>query len=125
MWRDQNDTRAWYCEAVNDIELGWLAGVFEGEGCLSLARTYGKRIDRWWAGVVMSDEDVMHRFHQLIGVGTITGPYTRTNRPTDKPLWKWQIAAQEDVLNFCALMQPYMGERRAAKMAECIGDLTS
>ena len=110
---------------MNDIELGWLAGIFDGEGCLSLARTTGKRIDRWVASVAMSDEDVVLTFLQRVGIGTVTGPYTRSDKPNNKPLWKWQIAAQEDVLNFCALLGPHMGTRRMAKMLNCMGDLIS
>jgi len=48
---------------------------------------------------------------------------TQKNGTPNGLIWRWNIAAQEDVLNFCSLLQPEMGQRRAAKMAECLSDL--
>jgi hypothetical protein len=109
---------------MTDGDVRWLAGIFEGEGCLSFSRPRRSQPTGYWqAGVSMTDEDVVRKFHQIIGIGHLYDE--QPQRAGNKLAWKWYIGRQEDVLNFCALMQPYMGERRAAKMAECIGDLTS
>src|ERR1019366_4149673 len=102
-------------------ELAWCAALFEGEGCLSRHRL------AWQVVIKMSDEDVVRKLHSLMGIGNI---YARQSRQpcadgtARKPTWEWYIGSQEDVLNFCALLAPHMGERRAAKMADCIADLT-
>lgn len=112
---------------MTDMELGWLAGVFEGEGCVTASWPHGHL--QYQAKVEMSDEDIVRRFHQVIGVGTVRAkrsyPYeiSKDGRPW-KPMWTWVIGTQEGLLNFCALLQPMMGTRRAAKMAACISDLT-
>ena len=101
-------------------ELGWLAGIFEGEG--SLYFNVNKRSTGHWRAVIaMSDEDVIRRFHQLVGVGSVVSRCARVEGY--KAQWTWQISAQEDVLNFCGLLAPHMGERRLAKMSVCINDL--
>ena len=102
---------------ITDAEVGWLAGIFEGEGTI----TYRQPNRHEWAlRVSMSDEDVVRRFHRLIGIGNVTGPYVYNQH---KPLWAWRSAAVEDVLNAVALLAPLMGDRRAAKMGECVSDL--
>jgi hypothetical protein len=76
----------------------------------------------------MTDEDVVRRLHRIIGIGTVIGPhiagFCEDGRPY-KAQWQWKIAAQEDVLNFCALLAPEMCERRAARMVECLNDLVA
>jgi hypothetical protein len=102
---------------ITDAELGWLAGIFEGEGCI----TYRQPTRHEWAlRVVMSDEDVVRRFHRLIGVGNVTGPYVYNG---GKPLWAWRAAAVADVLNAVRMLEPLMGDRRAARMRDCVYDL--
>lgn len=101
---------------MTDIELGFLAGIFEGEGSLFVSMHHGQ----WMARVAMADEDVVRNFHQRIGIGNVTGPVVRTTR---KDMWRWQIGKQEDLLNFVALFTPLMGTRRADRMTECLNDL--
>ena len=109
---------------MNDIELGWLAGIFEGEGCLSLRRDHRRPGRRYWhARVAMSDQDVIRRLHEVAGIGTMYGPHYRQDRPGNKPMWEWRVGRQEDVVNLCALLISHMGERRAEKMSKCIEDM--
>jgi hypothetical protein len=103
-------------------ELQWLAGIFEGEGTVCFVPTLTNSAHgRWDAQMSMTDEDIVRRFHSLIGIGSVIVKPPQRNGWQRQ--WRWKISAQEDVLNFCALLQPYMGERRAAKMAECVNDL--
>ena len=106
---------------ITELELGWLAGIFDGEGCVSVTNTAGlsRKQHQWSAIVNMTDEDVVRRFHSIIGIGNVRPE----PHPPHKTSWRWKIAGREDVLNFCALLQPHMGERRAAKMAACLSDL--
>ena len=101
-------------------ELAWCAALFEGEGCLTFC-------EKWTASVRMTDEDMVRRFHQWIGIGTVMGPYVsnerRRNGSIKLPYWAWQIRAREDILNFCASLSPMMGERRTAKMKDCLAYL--
>ena len=108
---------------MNDKELGWLAGIFDGEGCLTVNHYAGDgHFEQWRATVAMSDEDVVRRFHMLIGIGTVRGPYIQTGAGR-LPMWQWNIGRREDILNFCASLSPMMGERRTAKMKDCLAYL--
>jgi hypothetical protein len=102
---------------MTNYELGWIVALFEGEGCISRMR------QGWQAELKMTDEDVVRKFTDIIGIGAVHGPYPERNRPQIKPYWSWHIGKRQDVLNFVALFAPLMGTRRANKMTECFNDL--
>jgi hypothetical protein len=107
-------------------DIAWAAGLFEGEGCITLwqktpeSRSY-PRIE-----LGSSDEDVVRRFNDVIGGGKVLGPYTRAghpDRPTRKPMWfsrRVGASAREAL----ALLAPYLGERRTARMHEVLSQAT-
>ena len=115
---------------MNNNELQWLAGIFEGEGSIKFhvspqCSTFGQ----WEAELKMTDADVVRKFHALVGIGNVRGPITKQAPCQDgtprKPCYVWRIGAQEDVLNFCALFAPHMGARRCQRMMDCVADLTA
>jgi hypothetical protein len=98
-------------------ESGWLAGLFEGEGYITV-RTDTKR-PRILLGLSMTDEDVVRRFAQAIGVGTVRGPYAQRGLGT-KPTWRWTITTRtgsEAVLN---RLWDGLCSRRRAKATEAM-----
>jgi hypothetical protein len=101
---------------MTDYELGWIVALFEGEGCLSRMRK------GWQAELKMTDEDVVSKFADIIGVGTVHGPY-QARQVNFKPYWSWHCGKRQDILNFVALFAPLMGTRRADRMTECFNDL--
>lgn len=98
-------------------DVAWAAGLFEGEGCLHLSRTDYKGTDyaRAVAVVTMTDEDIVRRFHMIVGVGRIYRPQRREGR---KPQWRWQVADKAGFAEFTALIEPWLGVRRLAKLTE-------
>lgn len=96
---------------ITDIELGWLAGILEGEGSFVVVK--GKDgYTRFQVVVQMTDEDVINELHRLTGLGTINGPYQRKGRETHKSLWRWQVCYKADIEALCLQILPYMHERR-------------
>lgn len=88
----------------NIRELAWAAGIFEGEGSLSLAAGKYPRIT-----VSMTDEDTMRRFARAMEVGKIYGPYTRGRH---KPYHAWTACTFEDVQYAVCLIWFGLGQRR-------------
>jgi hypothetical protein len=103
---------------TRDQEIAWAAGLFEGEG------TLGSFPHGWALAVQMTDEDVIRRFAEFVGVGHVGGPYG-PYPGRGKVCWTWHTSRREHVLSFCALFGPLMGERRAARMAACIREFSS
>lgn len=93
--------------------LAWAAGIIEGEGTISgRFGTQSRKRDR---GLViklkMADQDVIERFHQVIGFGQVTGPY-RPDGIGSKPLWVWQTGSFEHVQAAIGLLWSWLHKRR-------------
>lgn len=90
--------------------LAWAAGLFEGEGTiLNYVGADGRWVRR--LALVMTDEDVVKRFHQVVGSGKMSGPTQREN-PDWKPIWTWRCTKQADCAAILKSFLPYLGERR-------------
>jgi hypothetical protein len=98
--------------------LAWAAGLFEGEGSFSFcnknsSRGYPTRGVKACLG--MTDEEIVHRFQEIMGVGKVYGPYNHKpykrieNR---KPHWNWSASSFEHVQATVVFLWPWLGERR-------------
>lgn len=95
-----------------DTDWAWAAGIFEGEGCTSFAIENGRCYPRLRVG--MTDEDVVRRFHRVVGRGRVYGPYRDDANPHYKARYVWCAARQVDVAFIVSMLWPYLGERRRA-----------
>ena len=68
----------------------------------------------------MSDEDVVRKFHQILGLGNVYGPRVDQRKPTYKPLWTWCVGGSGKVQAVLAAMWPFLGSRRKAKAEETL-----
>lgn len=101
-------------KCINRIE--WVAGLFEGEGCL----TYIKKEDKWQMKVKMTDEDVIWDFYLAMNCkGNMYGLRKSPSTPdTSKPFAVWQTGKRDLIFELVVQMFPYMGNRRRVKMQE-------
>lgn len=94
---------------LTDTQIAWLAGLFEGEGCICL-RPGGTRLT-----IEMTDEDIINRVAELTGLGSVIRLEKRKQKggkPNHKDSWKWYIGYREDVKNVLVAIYPYLGIRR-------------
>jgi hypothetical protein len=101
-----------------DFELGWLAGILEGEGCFwihqkSSTQRYPK------VTITMTDEDVVANVARLLG-SSVTPQKARGNR---KPTYKTQLTGKRAV-QAMKLVRPYMHGRRQEKIDEILGEFS-
>jgi hypothetical protein len=100
-----------------ETEIAWAAGLFEGEGCMSLSggpQQYGKQPT---VQIAITDRDVLERFVTIVERGGV-----RVYKPDGKrkTVFQWSVKRREDVLYVLGLLWPYMGERRREKADEVI-----
>lgn len=106
---------------MTDIELGWLAGLLEGEGSFSCERRPFDNMRRLiWLS--MTDLDVVMRYKEL--VERVTG-HTHTVTPrklaSEKHRQQYKIVLRnEHALKIMRLILPHMGERRKERIEKCI-----
>ena len=98
---------------MNEIEVAWLAGLLEGEGCFHLR----KEDDRPLIKLNMTDRDVIERAARLMGA-------TYSFRPRAEPHHKDQFVIYLTGPRAQAVMdrvRPYMCARRTAAIEAAIG----
>jgi hypothetical protein len=91
--------------------VAWAAGVFEGEGSLTVDRDGRPRFQ-----MEMTDHDVLLRLQSVLG-GHVNGPYVGRpyrgyNSAAPKPKYRWTLGRYEDVRRVALLLYPFLGERR-------------
>ena len=89
---------------MNSNEAAWLAGLFEGEGCISQRNSHSVRIN-----ISMTDADVVERCKSLTGVGWMSTPYTKG---AYKTMYVWNVDRAVDVDMVLRLLIPWFGTRR-------------
>lgn len=95
-------------------DVAWIAGLFEGEGHIGL-RASSPRVE-----LVSTDLDVISRFHSVVGLGRLKGPYQRKGGEGKwKPITRWSCGGR-DAVNFLQLIRPWLGERRGQRADEAI-----
>lgn len=95
---------------MKDTEIAWLAGLFEGEGCINFQGKNCVRLD-----LGSTDEDVIRKLLETVGVGKVQLDKLKENR---KPFFRWILSVKADVIEVLMQIYPYMGERRAARIDE-------
>jgi hypothetical protein len=90
-----------------ESEIAWAAGLFEGEGCFSSS------MGRERASMVSTDRDVLERFKEIVGCGTI-GPGGKRQKSHHKVRWQWW-ANGDDFVRVFILLSPWLCQRRLSK----------
>jgi hypothetical protein len=119
---DDSGCSYWQPEPIPlTVNSAWMAGLFEGEGYISVRRDTKR--PRILMGLMMTDQDVVRRFAGLVNLGTVRGPYAQKGLGT-KPTWRWTITTTAGVEQTLNLLWDGLCSRRRAKaiagMTECL-----
>lgn len=101
---------------TREQEIAWAAGLFEGEGCISFAPRNGRI--RAVFQMAMTDQDVVERFAQIVGVGKVRGPIPKGEG--NQPQWCYRAGMRAEIFYLAELLGPFLGVRRSAKLRECL-----
>lgn len=82
----------------------YLAGVFDGEGCISITKSYEHRGSALLCHVRMCNKEVPELFQKTFGGSLLFTP-SRNERWRD--LWSWQVACKV-ALAFLTALEPYL-----------------
>jgi hypothetical protein len=105
-------------QTSDPCEIAWAAGLFEGEGSISIstASRFGH------LRIVGTDEDTVRKFSEIVKCGAVYGPYTVKQRRLDgahkKPFWSWQTGHRDHVRAVLSAMYPWLSERRRQRADE-------
>ena len=100
------------------MSIDWAAGLFEGEGCI-VANRPGKR--RYELKLGMTDKDIVSRFAEVIGLGSIT--FVPSTNPKHKDQYHWLLTGKSKVRSVLIKLLPFFGERRAYAALNKLDDI--
>ena len=100
---------------MENSEAAYIAGLFDGEGCVTCKKKPTKRADRkgktyqqWYirCEVSMTDKEVISWLHETLGFGW-SGEKKYSKRPKHyKRQWRWSCGYR-DALKFAKILWPY------------------
>ncbi len=90
--------------------------MFDGEGTITLSNEVVH------VRIRNTDLELIERFHDIVRVGTVYGPYTRTDGDghARKPVWDW-VAREEDGLDALTIMWTWLSVRRREQARDVTG----
>lgn len=108
---------------ADEKDIAWAAGLLEGEGCFSLHERSKTGYVTCATHCEMTDEDTVNRLHKIFQVGNVNTRKNMSGRRDPRKRQQTYIWSVQDFKgNFYVLSSilPWMGQRRAAKIRECL-----
>ena len=104
-------------EKMTDFELGYVVGLFEGEGFIAF--NFSLRNDKTrheyytvHLGLVNTDLDLLEKFQSIIGYGSITKKPHQSQFNSTKQCWQWRVSKQKEALDFLEKVYPCLIVKR-------------
>lgn len=97
----------------------WAAGLFEGEGCISINKRHGRSYP--CVHLKSTDRDTVERFYNIVGVGTFRGPYKqRVDGHSD--YWTWCVQNLDGAAAVINMLWPGLMSRRRERALEVMDE---
>jgi len=107
---------------LDEHELAWAAGFFDGDGWAALSRQRGRRTGQPQARINQSGLDgvpeVLVRFRDAVGVGRIGGPKIEDRR---EPLYWWVASSRGDVARTGELIGGWLSGQKRVQFTAATG----
>ena len=96
-------------------DIAYIAGLFDGEGCVACKKKPTKRNDRggkvynqWYirCEISMTDKNIIEWLHETLGFGWSREKIYKKRPPHHKRQWRW-CCGYRDALVFAKLIWPY------------------
>ncbi len=100
---------------MNDTDVAYIAGLFDGEGCVSYKqymrkRPHNKKPYPTWQirlEIAMTDKSILIWVNEMLGVGTVGEKRYETKYTKGwKKQWRWRCS-HRDAFKVCCLLFPY------------------
>lgn len=114
---------------MTDVEIAWVSGIFEGEGCISIRKRGRGRDFNLDKGikyeislnVSMTDKDVVDSLQEKTGAGTVRPINSKALVSRgNKQLYRWTVSKRYDCIELLHYMLPYLHSRRTEKALEAL-----
>jgi hypothetical protein len=103
-------------------ETAWLAGIMDGEGCISWSDYKKRGKTTAHITIAMSDRDIIYRIQKIVPEGRIH----RVSKKTagGKTMYHWRLNKREAVVDLLKKTLPWLSRRRTIKAKEVIKNIS-
>ncbi len=103
---------------LSQFDLGWLVGLFEGEGSIIFSRSHRGKRSYLMTQVTITNTNIrlLNRAKNLCGYGKIF--IHNLGNDKHRPAWTWRLTNQPDIACFLEMVLPHLIEKR--DKAECM-----
>jgi hypothetical protein len=103
---------------MTESDIAWACGLFEGEGSVFLnPRKHA------FACITMTDPEPVRAFHQIIGFGSLDGPFPPPkSHPTWKKKWRWRSGDRRNIERLLELFKSRLSPRRLKQFETVLRD---
>lgn len=97
----------------SNCEIAWAAGLYEGEGWISVERHQYKDTVCYYTvlGIDMTDKDILDRFPEIFDYGSVK-PKKKGKKDHYKEQFTWRVYKYSKILEVVELISPWLGKRR-------------
>ena len=107
---------------MDERELAWAAGFFDGDGWAALVRDRSRARGQPHAQINQAGRDgvpeVLLRFRKAVGVGRVAGPKAEVGR---QDLYWWIASSRGDVVRAGELIGPWLSDQKRVQFHDAVG----
>jgi len=105
-------------DIMNRFDLGYVVGLFEGEGNISIVINTKSKNPMLSPRVEISNQDrnLLEKVKEILGFGQIYRGSKKSG------MWRWNIQNLADVLRFCELIEPYLVSEKKRKLCLLVAE---
>lgn len=100
---------------LDSAETAYLAGLFEGEGCVGAYVVKGRRLRSFRWVISMTDRSPLRRCQKTTGLGHLYGPYQYEGK---KPIWRWVVTNQAEIDHLTSSIYSWLSPRRKGQIRD-------
>ena len=96
---------------LTEAQKGYLAGILDGEGCLSIRHQKEQRSFYATLQVANTDLKMIIYIFDITGIGRVH--FCKRNQPNRKDAYKWFVTVSKDIYDILDAIYPYLITKRS------------
>lgn len=102
---------------ATDADLGWAAGLIDGEGCIYLHARRNRTGYTLSIAVSNANPVNIQELHRILGIGSVALQRRKKGvKPQHRPVWRWQVSSIGAEIVLRAILPHLRGKREEARI---------
>lgn len=108
---------------MDNIELAWAAGFYDGEGCTSVSTRKKNGLKQLFLVVTQCGDyapELLTRFQQAVEAGSVSRVRAKKLKESYLDQYRWQCGAYEVCQHVMTQLWPYLGTSKKQQYERCL-----